>query len=279
MPTPVLGKQPRKEEKKLLKLALKQDIGKGDITSALLEKKKCEARIVARENCVLSGIEEAVFLFKERNCGAKVLRKDGKKIKKGTIVMKINGLNRGVLEAERTALNFLGRMSGVATMAVGAKDICRGKCKIALTRKVAPLNLLFDKKSAEHAGIMIHRKNLHDGVLIKENHLAFEGITELIEKARKKGFRKVEVECENLKEVKEAVNCGATIIMLDNFSVKNAEQAIKYIRKKGRTKIEISGGINFDNLRRYASLKPDFISLGILTHSVKNVNFSLEIEK
>ena len=275
----VIEKMLKKEEKKLLKMALKQDLDKGDITSALLEKKKCGARIIAKEDCVLSGVEEAVFLFNERNCGTKVLKKDGKKVNKGTIVMRINGLNRSVLEAERTALNFLGRMSGVATMSNKAKKIAGENCKIALTRKVAPLNLLFDKKSAEHAGIMIHRRNLHYGVLIKENHLAFEGITKLVEKARKKGFRKIEVECENLLEVKEAVNCGAGVVMLDNFSVKNAEQAIKYIRKKGSTQIEISGGINFNNLRRYASLKPDFISLGILTHSVKNVNFSLEIVK
>jgi len=266
------------EEKKRILMALKDDISKGDITSALLEPKKAKAIIIAKEKCILAGIEEALFLFKSQKLKAIALKNDGEKAKKNEKIILIKGNNKKILSVERTALNFLSRMSGIATACFKAQRIAK-KTRIALTRKTAPLLNYFDKKAAIKAKVLPHRMNLSSGILIKDNHLAFESIESLVKKARKKNYKNIEVECKNLKEVREAIKSKADIIMLDNFSINKARKAIKLIKEKSNALIEISGNINFNNLKNYSKLRANIISMGALTHSVKAINFSLKVIK
>ncbi|PIN98309.1 MAG: nicotinate-nucleotide diphosphorylase (carboxylating) [Candidatus Diapherotrites archaeon CG10_big_fil_rev_8_21_14_0_10_31_34] len=281
----------KKMKKKLVEF-VREDIAGKDITTELITEKKCNAIIKLKEKAVVSGLEEAKFLFEFFRVKTKVLAKNGKKYNKGKTLIKLKGSNKQILIAERTALNVLSRMSGIATSAKKAQKIAGKNCKIMLTRKTcAGLNEL-DKKAGIEAGILPHRKNLNSAFLIKENHLKFGSIQELIQKAKKmnkknkektgKGKQKnkltekklIEVEIQNFFELNQAIKAKPDVIMLDNFSLKNAGKALKEIRKT-KIKIEVSGNINFENLREYSSLKPDFISMGLLTHSVKGINLSL----
>ncbi len=267
-----------KEMKKKLLGFAREDIAGKDITTSLVTEKKCTAVIKLKEKAVVSGLQETQFLFQAFGVKTKVYAKNGREYNKGKILFKLNGSNKKILSAERTALNVLSRMSGIATAAKKAQRIS-GKTKIMLTRKTAPGLNEFDKKAAIEAGILPHRKNLNTAFLIKENHLKFNSISKLVKKAkaenRKNKNKVIEVEVKNLKEVKEAVKAEPDVIMLDNFSFQNAKKTIKEIRKKKKIKIELSGGIDFSNLKKYSSLDADFISLGFLTHSVKGINLTL----
>jgi nicotinate-nucleotide pyrophosphorylase (carboxylating) len=270
-----------KEMKKKLVSFVKEDIAGKDITTELIKEKECKAIIKLKENAVVSGLEESKFLFEFFGVKAKLNAVNGRKYKKGKILMKLNGSNKKILSVERTALNVLSRMSGIATSCKKAQEIAGRNCKIMLTRKTLPGLSEFDKKAGREAGILPHRKNLNEAFLIKENHLKFNSIKELTSKARKenkkrKEKKKIEVEVKNFNELREAIKAKPDIIMLDNFSLGRAGKAIKEIRKT-KIKIEVSGNINFLNLKKYASLKPDFISIGMLTHSVKAINLSLLI--
>lgn len=273
----------KKMKQKLISF-VKEDIAGKDITTSLVTERKCNAAIKIKEKAVVSGLEEAKFLFQKFGVKVKVLAKNGREYKTGKVLMKLNGSNKKILSVERTALNILSRMSGIATLAKKAQK--NSKAKIMLTRKTCPGFSEFDKKAGIDAGILSHRKNLNTAFLIKENHLKFNSISELIEKAKKVNFlrkslnkkRKViEVEVRNLNEVREAIKAKTDVIMLDNFSLKNARKAVKEIRKT-KIKIELSGNINFSNLKKYSSLKADFISMGLLTHSVKGINLSLLVD-
>jgi len=266
-----------KKMKQKLVSFVKEDIAGKDITTALVKEKKCSAIIKLKEKATVSGLEEIKFLFEYFGVKTELNAVNGKAYDKRKILVKLNGSNKKILSVERTALNILSRMTGIATASKKAKNTA-GKTKIMLTRKTMPGLNEFDKKAAIEAGILPHRKNLNSAFLIKENHLKFNSITELIEKAKKenrKGKKKlIEVEVKNFNELKEAIKAKPDIIMLDNFSVKEARKAIKEIKKTG-IKVEVSGNIDFSNLKNYAKLKPDFISMGILTHSVKGINLSL----
>ncbi len=268
-----------KEMKQKLISFVKEDISKKDITTELITEKKVNAVIKLKENSVISGLEEAGFLFNYFGIKTKIYAKNGKKYSKGKILIKLYGSNKKILSTERTALNILSRMSGIAVISFKAQKIAGKNCKIMLTRKTSPGLNEFDKKAGKEAGVLSHRKNLNAAFLIKENHLKFNSITELIKKAKqtnknKKNKKIIEVEVKNFKEIREAVQAKPDVILLDNFSVKNAKKAIKEI-KKTKIKIELSGNINFSNLKNYAELKPDFISMGFLTHSVKGINLTL----
>ncbi len=269
-----------KKMKQKLVSAVKEDIAGKDITSSLLKEKKCTAKIKLKENAVISGLEETKLLFEHFGIKTKLQTKNGKKYLKGKTLMKLKGSNKKILSAERTALNILGRMSGIASLGAKAQKIS-GKPKIMLTRKTCLGLNEFDKKAGKEAGILSHRKNLNSDFLIKENHLKFSSIPKLIKKAKKynkknKTKKIIEIEVKNLSEVRQAIKAEPDIIMLDNFSVKQAEKAVKEIRKKNKKiKIEVSGNINFENLKKYAETKPDFISMGLITHSVKSINLSL----
>ncbi|MBN2127089.1 MAG: carboxylating nicotinate-nucleotide diphosphorylase [Candidatus Diapherotrites archaeon] len=267
--------------KQKLLSAVKEDIAGKDITTSLIPEKKCIALITAKSSGIIAGIEELTFLFNSRKVKVKSFVKDGQKIIKGKKIMELIGLNKDILEIERTALNVLGRMSGVATLAGKAKQ--KSLVPVSATRKTIPGFNEFDKKACVLAGILPHRKNLNELILLKENHLFFfKSVSEALIKAKKyfKGKKKIEVEVTSLKQAVEAVKENPDILMLDNFSVKNAEKAIKLIRQLNKkTVIELSGGINLKNLHEYSLLKPDFISLGEITKNAVQVDFSLKVKK
>ncbi len=263
-------------------LFLREDLGEeGDITSnALLKEEKGKAYIEAKENCLLAGIEEAEEVFKRLDCKVNILRKDGEEVKAGDKIMEIEGKIRNILAGERLALNFLCRMSGIATLTHELTKICRKKNPkiwIAATRKTTPGFRKYEKKAVKIGGGYPHRMGLYDGVLIKDNHLACIPIREAIRKAKKLG-REIEIEVESVEDAIIAAEEGADIIMLDNMHPAKGKLAASKIREiNPNIKIEVSGGITPENITNYTFA--DIISLGWLTHSVKSKNFSLEIEK
>ncbi|HEX2067461.1 MAG TPA: carboxylating nicotinate-nucleotide diphosphorylase [Nitrososphaeraceae archaeon] len=269
---------------------LDEDIGTGDVTSNCLipQDLHSRAQIICKnkKSAIVCGLEEMSLVFDLCRCNTKTLVSDGSWVQKGTIVMTIEGRTRSILKAERTALNLLMRMSGIASETRYIKDAIadlNGSIIIASTRKTAPGLRLFDKKAVTIGGGNSHRIRLDDMVLIKDNHLAIIGsVTKSVEVAKKNAASSMNIECEakNSNEVIEAITAGADIVMLDNFSPEDAAKIIKEISRMGirqKVKLEISGGITMQNIRDYAKAEPDIISVGFLTHSPKAVDFSLEI--
>ncbi|MFH1225356.1 MAG: carboxylating nicotinate-nucleotide diphosphorylase [Candidatus Diapherotrites archaeon] len=262
---------------------LEDDISVSDITSSVVPERRCNARITLKENAVLAGLEEAAFLLENRGCGVKVHAgaKDGTQAKAGTVVLEISGMNRSILETERTALNILGRMSGVATACAQAVKIAK-PCRVALTRKIMPGMNAFERRAALLGGADTHRFNLADMVLIKSNHLVFFGsVGEAVKAAKEKTSfsKKIEIEVRTRTEALEAARAEPDIIMLDNFPLAEAKAAISEIKRiNPHVLVEFSGGINMKNLADYAALKPDVISMGALTKSAHSVDFSLSMQ-
>lgn len=268
---------------------LREDIGQGDLTSEYLvnEDSKSASFITCKsEFAVVAGLEELRTLFDICNCESKVLVYDGDSVRKGRKVMTITGNTKSILKAERTALNLLMRMSGIATDTKKFVDIVKNvssDIKITGTRKTAPGLRFFDKKAIELGGGYAHRNTLSEMILIKDNHLAVtNSIRHSISTARAKSSNNTMIECEvcNTRESIEAIKSGADIIMLDNFSPKEAHRTISYLRRsglRGKIQVEISGGVNLSNIKDYASTLPDMISVGSLTHSSKSIDFSMEI--
>lgn len=261
-------------------LFLKEDLGEeGDITSnALLRDEKGFAYIKANESCLLAGIEEAEKVFKRLGCKVNLLKKDGEEAKAGEKIMEIEGDAKSILAGERLALNFLGRMSGIATLTHELTKICRKKnpnIMIAATRKTTPGFRKYEKKAVKIGGGYPHRMGLYDGVLIKDNHLVCIPLREAIRKAKKLG-RKVEVEVESIEDAVIAAEEGADIIMLDNMPPAKGKLVVSKIKEiNPEIKVEVSGGITPENITNYTFA--DIISLGWLTHSVKSKDFSLEM--
>lgn len=268
---------------------LREDIGQGDITSEYIvnEDSKCSSSIICKsEVAVVAGLEEACTIFDICKCESNALVKDGDIVKNGRKVMKIKGNTRSILKAERTALNLIMRMSGIATDTKKFVDIVRtvsNDIKITGTRKTAPGLRFFDKKSIVLGGGYAHRNSLDEMILIKDNHLAVtSSIRRSILKAKLKAGKNIMIECEvsDTKSSVEAIKSGADIIMLDNFSPQEAQKTISYLKRSGlREKIlvEISGGVNISNIKDYATTLPDMISVGSLTHSSQSIDFSMEI--
>jgi nicotinate-nucleotide pyrophosphorylase (carboxylating) len=264
-----------------------EDIGTGDITSNSLipPDLKAKAEIVSKSRlAVVCGLEEASILFDICGCSSDMLVKEGTTVPKGTVVMSVSGNARSILKAERTVLNIIMRMSGVATETRRLVNLAKG-ITIMATRKTAPGLRYFDKKAVVLGGGAAHRIRLDDMVLIKDNHLVLSSdVGRTIRLVRENIGSSIKVECEarTREEALAAVAAKADIVMLDNFSPKQAKQTITQMRrmKLGRTvKIEISGGISEKNITQYRRAKPDFISVGYITHSPKTVDFSLEIMK
>jgi nicotinate-nucleotide pyrophosphorylase (carboxylating) len=269
---------------------LHEDIGRGDVTSNCLisPDTRSQAHIICK-NCtpaVVCGLEEASLVFDLCGCNTKTLVSDGFWVQKGTLVMTIEGETRSILKAERTAINLIMRMSGIASETRLIRDTIEDlndSVAIASTRKTAPGLRFLDKKAVTIGGGNSHRIRLDDMVLIKDNHLAITGsITRSIEIAKEKAGSSIAIECEckNFDEVIEAITAGADIVMLDNFPAADAAKIMKEIMTMGlrkKVRIEFSGGINIQNIRDYAKELPDIISIGFLTHSSKAVDFSLEI--
>jgi nicotinate-nucleotide pyrophosphorylase (carboxylating) len=269
---------------------LHEDIGTGDVTSNCLIPQDLHSRAQVicknKKSAVVCGLEEMSLVFDLCGCNTKTLVSDGSWVQKGTVVMTIEGKTRSILKAERTALNLIMRMSGIASETRYMKDAIvdlSDSVIIASTRKTAPGLRFFDKKAVTIGGGNSHRIRLDDMVLIKDNHIAITGsVRKSIEIAKKKAASSITIECEakNSDEVIEAITAGADIVMLDNFSPEEAAKIIKELSRMGireKVKLEISGGITMQNIRDYAKAHPDIISVGFLTHSPKAIDFSLEI--
>lgn len=269
---------------------LREDIGQGDLTSQYTvdEDLKSSSQIICKsEIAVVAGLEEAKIIFDICNCDSKGLVNDGDIVKRGIRVMKINGNTRAILKAERTALNLIMRMSGIATDTKKFVDIVKtvsNDIKVMGTRKTAPGLRYFDKKSIELGGGHSHRNTLDELILIKDNHLAVTtSIQSAITNARLKAGKNMMIECEvrNTRSSVEAIKSGADIIMLDNFTPEMTQKTISYLRKSGlreKVLIEISGGVNISNIKDYALALPDMISIGSLTHSSNSIDFSMKMD-
>jgi nicotinate-nucleotide pyrophosphorylase (carboxylating) len=235
----------------------------------------------------VAGVEEALILAEYLGLEAKAKVADGEIIRNQQVILQLNGDARTILCAERTMLNLLSRMSGIATKTKALTEKLQKankKVRIAATRKSAPGLLYFDKKAVAIGGGDPHRLHLDDMILIKDNHLAIVGsVKEAIRKAKTNASfsKKIEVEVTNLEDALRAAQAGADIVMLDNFSAIEAGSACEALRKAGFSKVivEVSGGVTAENLGEYTEAKVDIISLGELTHSVRALNLSLEIVK
>ncbi len=283
-------KIPRAILQNILLKFIEEDVGFGDITTENLIPFGIEAKaeIIAKENLVVAGIEEVKILFELMGVQVTEAVKDGEEVKAGKIIMKLEGDARNILTAERTALNLLMRMSGIATATRRLIEKIRKagfhSC-IAATRKTAPGLRYFDKKAILIGGGDTHRLRLDDAVLIKDNHIAIiGGVKKAIRLAKKSvSFaKKIEIEVRSPKEALDAAKAGADIIMLDNMSIEEVEESMKLLEAenlRSNVIIEISGGVTEENILNYAKMKPDVISIGYLTHSVKSVDISLKIKK
>jgi len=269
---------------------LREDVGMGDLTTEAVvpAEARIKAHIIVNEPAVIAGLYETSILFEIVEAEFKAEVEDGAEVSAGTIIAEINGSGRAVLSAERTALNILMRMSGIATLTRKLVSIIRKEglnVRVAATRKTAPGLRYFDKRAVAIGGGDTHRFRLDDAILIKDNHISIAGgVDEAIRRARSaiSFSKKLEVEVKTVREALEAAKAGADIIMLDNMSVGEVEEAIRSLRDEGlrdRVLIEVSGGIDEGNILEYARLKPDVISLGFLTHSVRAVDMSLEVKR
>jgi nicotinate-nucleotide pyrophosphorylase (carboxylating) len=266
---------------------VEEDAPGGDVTSELLVAGKgCRAVITVHEACTVAGLAESGVLFSHFGARVTAGKHDGEQVDAQTVVMELEGDAAAILLLERTVLNIIGRMSAIATRTRKIVDAARSvnpRIRIAATRKTCPGMRLLDKKAVSLGGGDPHRTGLSDMFLIKDNHLALVPIDEAIRRTRTAtAYRKVEVEVSTPADAVRAAELGADIVMLDNVRpplVKKAVDELKARKIRDRVIIEASGGINETNLAVFATLDIDVLSLGILTHSVKNTDVSLEVLK
>lgn len=269
--------------KKQLERFLAEDIQSGDITSKLLPRKKIIANIISRENGVVAGVSYAKEIFVSRRCKVLVHKKDGQTVTSNQKIMTISGDTYDVLSCERTALNLMSRMSGIATQTrTYVTKIRAANSKVGLysTRKTAPGLRIFDKDAVSIGGGHSYRMSLDQMVMIKDNHIEVaDSLYDLVRRAKLK-HKKFEVEVENLEDAITAAKEGAHIIMLDNMSPGEIKKIIKrltQLKLRNKIKIEASGGINHSNVVQYAKSGVDMISIGRLTSSVTGLDLSLEV--
>ena len=268
----------------IIDIALNEDVGTGDITTetTIPADKKAFGRFIAKENMVICGLEVAELVFHkvDKTIEFKANCKDGDAIEKGFVIAEVSGNARNVLTGERTALNLMQRMTGVATRTNEAvKCVAGTSAKITDTRKTTPGLRYLEKLAVRVGGGTNHRYNLSDGVLIKDNHIVAAGsITNAVESARDNVPHtiKIEVEVEDFDMMNEALEAGADIIMLDNMSCEDMKRAVEII--DGRAIVEASGNMGEKNLAEVAATGVDLISIGALTHSVKALDISLKFK-
>ena len=269
-------------KKELLRF-LSEDVRSGDITSALLTKKKIVAKIISRQQGVIAGIKFAKNLFQLKGCTVKAFVKDGAKVKRNQKILQVSGNTQSVLSCERTVLNLLSRMSGIATQTnflVSKIRKVSKKTSLYSTRKTAPGLRIFDKEAVKIGGGHKHRMALDEMIMIKDNHLVLCNSMEDIIKQAQKKRKRVEIEVENQKDALLAAKMGASIIMLDNFTPAEIKRTIAVLRKKkmrNKVKLEASGGISSKNIIAYAKTGVDMISVGSITNSVSALDLSLEV--
>jgi nicotinate-nucleotide pyrophosphorylase (carboxylating) len=269
----------------LIDLALKEDIGPGDITTdnIIHADERGKGIIVAKQDLIIAGLQVAQKVFHTLEPAIQFTRhvKEGDNVAKGTTVVTIEGTLATLLKGERTALNFLQRLSGIATQARAYIAAVSGpSIKLVDTRKTTPGWRVLEKYAVRVGGAYNHRMGLYDGVLIKDNHIAAAGgIAQAVKRVRRaiSHLMKVEVETTTLEEVQEALAAGADIIMLDNMDVEQIREAVAVINKKAL--VEVSGGVTHERLRDLAHTGVDLISIGALTHSAVAVDLSMKITK
>lgn len=268
----------------VVELALREDIGTGDLTTAAIfgGGERCRARVIAKEQGIFCGGELAGIIYGKVDPAVKIdiIVRDGREISSGETALVCEGPTAGILTGERTVLNFLQRMCGIATKTGGIVSLLRGTgIEVLDTRKTAPGMRLLDKYAVKAGGGRNHRMGLFDMVMIKDNHIKGAGsIAEAVKKVRAlhgDAFT-VEVETTTLEEVREALEAGADIIMLDNMDTETMAGAVRII--KGKAKTEISGNVDERRIAELKKLKVDYISIGALTHSVKAFDLSMKFD-
>ncbi len=266
----------------LVRRALAEDVGAGDVTTTATVPPEVRARgqIVAKQPLVLAGLDVAAEAFRQLDPDAVVTarRRDGERCAPGEVVAEVRGRAPALLTAERTALNFLQRLSGIATLTRQFVDAAGGASTILDTRKTTPGLRALEKYAVRAGGGTNHRMGLYDGILIKENHARLAGgIAEAVRRARRAApGRPVEVEAHSLAEVDAAIAAGADIVLVDNLTLDQTREAVR--RCRGRARVEISGGVTLDRVADLAATGADWISAGALTHSAPAADLSFELE-
>jgi nicotinate-nucleotide pyrophosphorylase (carboxylating) len=268
--------------REIVRRALAEDLGWGDVTTDATVPADLQARgaIVARCACVLAGLDVAAEAFRQLDPRVEFARRksDGDACQPGETIADVVGFAAALLTAERTALNFLQRLSGIATLTRRFVDAAGGRLVVLDTRKTTPTLRVLEKYAVRAGGGVNHRGGLDDGILIKENHIRLGGgVAEVVRKMRGAGHEMpIEIEAQSLRDVDEALAAGADIILLDNMSIDDMRQAVS--RARGRVKTEISGGVTLDRLPELASLGADYVSIGALTHSAPAADLAFELE-
>ena len=264
---------------KIVKQALKEDLSpSGDITSKLIINKKSKAKIIAKQNGIVAGLNFCKSAFKLVGNETIFIKKveDGKKVKKGKIVATISAKTRTILSAERTALNFLSHASGIATLTSYFVKKSDKKTKICCTRKTTPNLRLLEKYAVKKGGGFNHRFNLSDEIMIKDNHISAEkNFKEIIKKAIKTK-KNITVEIDNIKQLKNILGLKFKRILFDNMNLNDLKKCLKLCKDKYET--EYSGNVNLKNIKQISKTKVNRVSIGSLTHSAKNLDFSLELD-
>ena len=266
----------------MVRRALAEDFGWGDITSegVIARDQRALARIVAKGRCVVAGLDIASEAFRQLDPSVTVTArcKDGDLIEAGTTVAEYRGAATALLTAERTALNFLQRLSGIATLTRQFVDIAAGRIVVLDTRKTTPLLRVLEKYAVRAGGGTNHRSGLDDGILIKDNHVRLAGGVIAAVTRMKKFSREMptEVEVQSLDEVNDALEAGADIILLDNLSTPDIVEGVR--RCGGRARTEISGGVTLARMPELAATGADYVSIGALTHSAPAIDLSVDIE-
>jgi len=269
---------------KELESFIEEDLGYDDVSCTIVPDRPAEAVIFTKEDCIVAGIKEAGSIFCYLGIQAETTLKDGDRLKEGDVIFRLKGGAISILRAERLTLNFLGHLSGIATLTRACMDIVRKHSettRVACTRKTTPGIRKFEKLAVAAGGGDPHRFNLSDSVMIKDNHVKLMGIEAAIEAAKKTGFtRKIEVEVESADDAVLAAKLGADIIMLDNMQPEAVRETLEILKEKGLRDsviVEASGGISQANLEGYAKTGVDVISMGSLIHKSRWIDISLEI--
>lgn len=277
---------PIEDARTMIRLALAEDVQTGDVTSewTIPEKQTEKARLIAKEDGVLAGLPIIELVFEELKADVRVTlhKKDGDSVKVGDLIAELEGSTRNLLTGERTLLNFIQQLSGVATVAKRFQDVLKpGKTKVLDTRKTIPGFRTMQKYAVRVGGGSNHRMGLFDMVLVKDNHVAAcGGVLEALSVVKKHNDRNlmVEIEVENLDELRLLLNKGVDVIMLDNMSNEVMAEALEMIRKSGdKVLVEASGNMTLERAKEIAKLGLDYISVGALTHSVKALDISMRI--
>ena len=268
--------------RELVSRALAEDIGTGDVTThaTIDPEQRARAILLAKSHCVIAGLDVACEAFRQldEHVHIDVRRFDGSACEPGTEVAEIKGHAAALLTAERTALNFMQRLSGIATLTRQFVDLAAGRITVLDTRKTTPLMRTLEKYAVRVGGARNHRYGLHDGILIKDNHARLAcGVRSAVARMRAAGHAlALEVEAQTLAQVREALEAGADVVLLDNLTIAEIRAAVALC--KGKAKTEISGGVTLARMEELAASGADYVSIGALTHSAPSADLSFEIE-